>query len=120
MLSTALRDRLRDQVERSMSTTVVIQRLTTASDGEGGQTQTWNTLSTTIGRIGGADQRLPSEQVEAGQLTGIQQWIVALPAGTDVALSDRLVAQGITYQVVGLQAPMTYEIERRVIGVRVG
>lgn len=120
MLSTAMRDRLRTQVERTMPTVITIERFTTASDGEGGTTQTWATVETTIGRIGGADQRLPSEQVEAGQLTGIQQWIIAMPAETDVTISDRIQALGVTYQVVGTQGPMSYEVERRVIAVRVG
>lgn len=115
MLSTAMRDRLRTQAERSMPTVITIQRFTTASDGEGGTTQTWTTLETTIGRIGNSDQRFPREQVEGGQLTGEMIWTVAMPAETVIGVKDRIVALGVTYQVTGVLMNASYETERRAL-----
>ncbi len=120
MLSTALRDRLRTQVQRTMPTSVQVQRLSTVRDSEGDLAPTWTTVATVSGRIGRGDQRSAIEGVSAEQLTSELTWTVTIPAGTDVTSKDRLVAGGVTYQVLGVLAPMSYELERRCTCVVVG
>src|SRR5688500_2732322 len=96
MIPPAMVNRLRQQAERTMTSSVQVQRLTSSPDGEGGSTSSWSTIATVPGRIG-PGQRQPVEQVEGGQLTAIQTWIVALPAETDVTEKDRLVSGGAVY-----------------------
>jgi head-tail adaptor len=120
MLPNALRDRLRATTDRTKPTSIAIQRSSSTRDSEGDTVTTWPTLATVSGRIGLGDQRAPIEGVSAEELTGQMIWTVALPAGTDVTNKDRLVAGGVTYSVLGVISPMSYEIERRCVCVVVG
>jgi hypothetical protein len=119
MLSDAMRSRLQSQARRTMPSAIEIQRLTVVPDGEVGHTSSWATVETTVGRIG-AGPRQPVEQVSAGQLTVISTWTIAVPAGTDLRVSDRLVSGGVTYEVLGISTNVSFEIERRATCTTVG
>lgn len=114
MLSNAMRDRLRGQSQRTMTDSVQIQREQTTRDSEGDTTVTWVTIATVPGKVGAAGVS-PNERIQGGQLTGEMTWLIDLPAETDVTNKDRLVCNGVTYGVVGVQGPTTIEVQRRCI-----
>lgn len=92
-------------------TSCVIQRTTLASDGSGGFTNSWDTLATVNGRIYPAMQTV-QEIVAEGRIGEVVRWMIALPPGQDVTEKDRIAANGVTYEVIAVLAPRTYEIER--------
>lgn len=88
-----------------------IQRATTASDGAGGRTKTWATVTTIDCRItpdagGGQDVRTNDKMRDA------EPYKVTFPAGTDVRITDRIIAAGLTLSVEAVRAPSSVEVER--------
>ncbi len=57
----------------------------------------------------------PHEQLIAGQEVGFMPKVILLPKGTDVLGSDRIKVGTITYHVIDLFAPESYEVCRRVL-----
>jgi len=47
-------------------------------------------------------------------LTVAERWLIYLPPGQDVRVSDQITAQGCLYQVVIVEAPRTIEVSRMV------
>lgn len=95
----------------AMPDTCTIQRQSAVDDGAGGQTLTWATLSTPKCRVFTQKQTI-QERTAEGRLENVVRWFIALPAGQDVAASDRIAANGVTYEVAGVQQPTSYEVER--------
>ena len=60
----------------------------------------------------------PQEQLVSGQEVGFIPKIILLPKGTDVLGSDRIKVGTITYHVIDLFAPESYEVVRRVLARR--
>ncbi len=58
---------------------------------------------------------VPREQLLSGQEVGFIPKIILLPKGTDVLGSDRIKVGTITYHVIDLLAPESYEVCRRVL-----
>jgi len=84
---------------RAMPGSVVIQRYTFASDGQGGFNETWANVGTVDGRI--YPQRVQGlEQEGGGQLISETRWWATFPTGTDVIAQDRLSYQSRTWEVV--------------------
>lgn len=87
----------------SGTTCVVVHTTAHVSDGAGGYTDQTSSappvaclvesVGDTIGRAGAAD---------AGRLMSGQLWRIHLPATTRVQARDRIVANGVTYYVLGL------------------
>lgn len=93
-------------------TPCTISRKTSAPDGFGGQADTWADLpGPPMCRIYPAVQAVAERDGE-GRLESAVRWMIALPPGTDVTARDRIVANGVTYEVTAVLAPRTYEIER--------
>ncbi len=57
----------------------------------------------------------PREQLIAEQEVGFIPKIILLPKGTDVLGSDRIKVGSITYHVIDLYEPTSYEVVRRVL-----
>jgi hypothetical protein len=57
----------------------------------------------------------PQEQLVSGQEVGFIPKIILLPKGTDVLGSDRIKVGTITYHVIDLFEPTSYEVCRRVL-----
>jgi head-tail adaptor len=105
---------LRSEAARTLTDSCTIQRNTPTSDGAGGQTDSWATLSTPACRFVPAKQ--PTESLIAAAVAGRQAYDVFLPASTDVTRNDRLARCGRTYEVVGVLLP-TVEVNRHVVAV---
>ena len=105
---------LRDLAGEYRPDTCTIQRAT-ESVTSGGVTQTWATLasgvSCRLSRIGqGATEGLGAN----GATTAVGQRRIKLPAGQDVTVKDRIVAGGVTYEVVDVQS-VSNEVETTAI-----
>ncbi len=57
----------------------------------------------------------PQEQLLSGQEVGFIPKIILLPKGTDVLGSDRIKVGTITYHVIDLYVPESYEVVRKVL-----
>ena len=107
-------DYLRTLATQFRQDTCTIQRAT-ESVTSGGVTQTWATLasgvSCRLSRIGqGATEGLGAN----GATTAVGQRRIKLPAGQDVTVKDRIVAGGVTYEVVDVQS-VSNEVETTAI-----
>lgn len=60
----------------------------------------------------------PQEQLLSGQEVGFIPKIILLPKGTDILGSDRIKVGTITYHVIDLFEPTSYEVCRRVLARR--
>lgn len=87
----------------AMPDTAIIRRATTARSA-GGYSQSanpWPAVGTTRCRLTTSLTTVPSEKTGAGQQVSITHWMLTVPAGTDIQRSDRIEAQGITFEVLG-------------------
>jgi hypothetical protein len=55
------------------------------------------------------------ERAVAERLIDVNSWDIAVPAGTDVVESDRIVYQGVTFEILAVQGPRSFETERMVV-----
>jgi hypothetical protein len=95
-----------DAVAAACDKTCVIKRKTVAKDAYGSETETWNTIATTVAGM---------SEPTAGQLTNyayligdLATWQVKLPVGTDVKAQDHLVIAGQTITVQIDLTPRSY------------
>ncbi|HEX5164233.1 MAG TPA: head-tail adaptor protein [Thermomicrobiales bacterium] len=93
--------------------TCTIQRNTQTQSGDG-QADSWATVATVscrVSRIGqGGNEQLGGD----ASITAIGQRRIKLPAGTDVTPADRIVCNGVTYEVADVPK-ISNEVERTVI-----
>ncbi len=97
---------------------VEIWRKTPASDGMGGTSDTWVILASTdtdpalLCRVAAGTGWQP-EVIEEQRLEQLNRFSVFLPSGTDVTIRDRIVALGVTFEVISVAGPVTAEVERQ-------
>lgn len=91
---------MQDTQEEAMPGTVVIERVTLAPDGMGGQTEAWAGVGTVIGRIYPMTRRGGAEMVGGAQVQSMTQWYGTLPTGTIVYAQDRLFYGDSTWEVL--------------------
>ena len=113
MLDSAELATYRDAFNELLSDSCVIQRLVTASDGQGGSTSAWSAVGTALCNVSPL-KTASGSPVVGEQVTEVADRIVTLPAETDVRAADQLSIAGSTYTVSELREPRTYEFVRRV------
>ncbi len=84
----------------AMPGVVTISRYTMASDGMGGQTQTWANVGTVAGRIYFGNSRAFAERVAGEQVVSKTSWYATLPVGTVLTAKDRLTYGGRVWEVI--------------------
>lgn len=105
---------LRGYANLALPDSCIVQRPNRVSDGEGGYTlgtpTTVATVACRVSPLGNAAQ----ESVIGEAVRAVAQYVVHLPAETDVRSDDRLVVGSRTFEVV---EPLrrSYEVIRRVI-----
>lgn len=99
-------------VAQTLTETATVKRLTRASDGMGGTTETWATAATVS--CSRSRQLNQAEQAVADRLSVVSAWIVRVPAAADVRNADRLVIGTSTLEVVSLSGE-TITVSRRVL-----
>lgn len=96
-----------------------IRRRTQASDGMGGQTDSWSDHYTNVAcRVGLPSRivtRIGVEVIDAGALTSIADREVVFAAGQDILVEDRIVYNGQTLEVVAVGAPTSFSVSVRVL-----
>lgn len=107
-------DFLRSLQGQYLPDTCVIQRYTSASTGEG-TTQTWADHLTGVAcRVtplaSGATESLGADQ----SLRAVAQWVIWVPAETDVTVRDRVVYGSRTFEVARVGA-RSYETVRELV-----
>ena|SRR5215831_19067158 len=117
MISTALLDYLRTVSETAMPDTAAILRYTETSTSDG-ISQSWQTIASGIACRVDIHRLTASEQVGTGGVVrAISDWVVHLPALTDITERDRITVTGTgrtdnrTFEVTEV-ANQSYEIER--------
>ena len=113
MLSAADLTAMQATAQLTLVTACTIQRKTSTSDGGGGFTDSWTALSTPNCCIAPVPTRYEQTVTDSREEL-ISRWLITLPAGQDIRIEDRIVANGITYEVLAYAAPRSFEIERTV------
>jgi len=93
--------------------TAVIQRPTVTESGDG-QSTVWTTVATVSCRVSRVGQGGNEGLGGAATITAIGQRRIKLPAGTDVTPADRIVCNGVVYEVADVPK-ISNEVERTVI-----
>lgn len=104
---------LRDLASQFRPDTCVIQRYTQVVTGDG-TSQTWATLATVTCRVSRIGQGGTEGMSGSGAVQAVGQRRVKLPPETDVTPKDRLLVDGVTYEVLDVQK-ISNEVERTVI-----
>ncbi len=99
---------MRATAQSAMPDQCQVQRVTRASDGAGGFTETWVTVATLPCAIAPMRGR-PEERAIAEQIKARVLWVLLVPAGSDVRTEDRLVVGTRTFEVHGT-GERSYEI----------
>ena len=111
-MNTTTLARLRAVANANMNVTATVSRVTRASDGMGGWTETWATAATLacrrVSTLSQAEQRI------AERLAVVRPWVVQVAALSDVQEADRLVIGSDTLEVVHV-AQSSWEAVRRVL-----
>jgi head-tail adaptor len=109
---------MRGRAERLMpETAIAILRNTPADDGQGGETEDWDTASTVVGRI---IEKATAEREEGGKIVSATDGYALLPHDADVVPTDRLRRGSTVFEIVGTNAgesdrtELRLELRRRV------
>lgn len=119
MLSAADLAGMRDTLDESLPDTAIIQRKTRAGDGQGGGTETWAAVGTVPCRVSPVETRGDDESIAGDRTLQTVDYVITVPQGTDVRAVDRLVSGGVTYEVVKVKGPRSWELARRVDVVQI-
>ncbi|MFN8533850.1 MAG: head-tail adaptor protein [Dehalococcoidia bacterium] len=96
-------------VDAALPESATVQRRTPADDGRGGQSVSWPTALATVCRIAG----LSANDRQIADKLGVEaSATLVFAAGSDVRASDRVVAGGVTWTVLAVEAPTSYETRR--------
>ncbi len=107
---------LRATQEAALPDTAAIRRITRTSDGAGGHTESEATVTTVacrMAQIGNGSERMIAERLSLAESV-----IVTMPYGTDARLVDRLLINGVTWEVVAIME-RSWSTAMRVIAARV-
>ena len=91
---------MRATQELAQPGTVVIERYTYTSDGQGGYSEVWAAVGTATGRIYPMVRRGAGEIVAGAQIISETSWFATFPVGTDVTAKDRLRYNSRTWEVM--------------------
>jgi len=111
-LTTAMLAQMRAQIEATLGATVVIQTVSTTSDGAGGFSETWTAAGTVAGRF---DPLPNASQIARTALAeGLKDiYILTMPYNAPISAASRVVANGETYEVRQLWNENTWRSCRR-------
>lgn len=102
---------MRAAQQELMPDLATIEVMATAADGYGGQSRTWAAIPGTVPcRVMPTP---PAPREAAGQLSPDLSVILTLPAGTDVGIGDRVVVEGVRYEIRSAPAGGSMETARQ-------
>lgn len=95
---------MRDALEDLMPDAANILSATQTSDGQGGWSTTWGTVTAGVKcRLDRSGQQ-PSESVRSAALLPFSQWILTLPHDTTITEQNRVEVGSLTFNVVSVDA----------------
>ena len=108
---------MRADVETLMPDSCNLLTLTSTSDGQGGSTDTWGTLTRNVPcRV---DQMIGSERLTDGSLRSFASLELAIPYDTTIDESYRVEHGGYTYNVTDANLDQSWQIEKVILLERV-
>jgi head-tail adaptor len=114
---------MRSTLDQSMPSTASILRRTSAVDNLGGQTWTWNAVATNVPvRLSPSPSNrtsLGAERQTAERDTGKVRWVMTFTHDTDITLTDRVTIGARKFEVAGVDARMSWELDTRVNAIEV-
>lgn len=103
---------MREAIEQLLPDTCDVLYLTRTSDGMGGMTETWGTTSSNVAfRL---DVKQGMEQVAGGGLKPFTSYKGSLPYDTSITTTDRILHDGVTYAVTGVNTNQSWQAVMRV------
>lgn len=95
----------------SLPDTCSILMAVESSDGMGSRVRTWAVRAALVPcRLSPSGLRSKGEEISSGRLTEVSNWTLALPIGTVVAASDRVVLGGATFEVTAFDVLRSWGI----------
>lgn len=111
---------MRDTLEDTLPDVCVIQRRSLTTDSQGGRTESWVAAGTVDCRLSPLSAGQGANEATRGdRIAGDEDWVITMPALTDVTVRDRLVVGSVTYEPVGLRAARSWEMSRRAVCKRI-
>lgn len=104
--------------DAALPDTCTLYRPAATADGAGGATVALATLASDVACRVAPIGRSPAERLWAERIAPDMGWTITLPALTDVRADDRIGHNALSYQVLGVLAPGSWETARRVAAVR--
>ena len=90
---------MRTDIETLLPDTVILQTMSSVSDGMGGQTVTWVASGTADCRLDKFTSRRRGEALGGGAIRAYGEWVLTVPYGTSINVSQRAVHGGLTYNI---------------------
>jgi head-tail adaptor len=100
VLSAAELAAMRSTAGDALPGTAVLHRSTQSTDALGGRTDLWAAYGTVTCRVSPSTSMSDGEEIYGGEWHNAMPYIITLPYGTDVTSSDRVVANGQTFEVL--------------------
>ena len=119
MLSASEIAAMREAQEAALPDTCTILRRTLTNDGQGGYVETWSEVATGVKCRLVHSNLAPRETVIAERAAGRTVWQLTVPYGTDISRTDRVVVNGVTYEILAVWSGGTWETARRVVLAKV-
>lgn len=117
MLSSAQLAAFQGASQAAGDQSIEIQRETPTSDGMGGSTLAWSTVTTVMGNLA---QPTGGLMQNYGYIVDPEStWMARLPVGTNVLENDRLISGGQTIRVQVILQPQSYQTGLRVLGAEI-
>lgn len=88
---------MRATLDESLPDTAAVTRRIDASDGAGGATTTWSTVTETLCRIGPVSAR--DQRIVGATIAALANYTLTVTAGTDVRAADRIAVGARTFAV---------------------
>lgn len=115
MLTTQELLHMRDSTELLMPDTCNILSVTNTPDGQGGVTQTWGTVSSSIAcRLDILSRQNTNIQIDGAALREYQETILSVPFDTTVENNNRVEHGGLTYNVTSTNTDQSWIAVKRV------
>lgn len=111
-------DQLAELQEESFIAACDIVRDTRASNGAGGFVLTPVTVGDDVPCRVSPMSLTRAEAITGRKFTDTLPWQIALPKGTDVRNQDRLTVGGVTYEVLTIWGPGTYQTVTKAICIK--
>lgn len=117
MLTSGEINAMRRTAEAAMPNVAEVIRTAHSPDGLGGTTQDEVLVTTCRARLGTVSEQ--DQATYADKLGGVTGFVIALPAGTDVKVRDRVRFDGRVFEVFAAPDRADWELTRRVIVLEV-